>query len=175
MALKTADIFHTVREMRARSDVGGFEFMPRASDHYYRTLPEKIGSVLTPEQYRLVEELGILVDRDDQGVLLQVRVRCSFVHHLSGEKSFEHIYLTILFFNVIAAPFKLQLFTKPLGDRPTIFIEVIQRIGCMRTVRDEETQAERVEQAGGCGGFGKGNFRELFKSIEDYERTLFKE
>jgi 4-hydroxyphenylpyruvate dioxygenase len=32
--------------------------------------------------------------------------------------------------------------------------------------------AERVDQAGGCGGFGKGNFSELFKSIEEYEKTL---
>ena len=38
-------------------------------------------------------------------------------------------------------------------------------------VRDERG-APRVEQAGGCGGFGKGNFSELFKSIEDFERTL---
>lgn len=58
--------------MRAASNSGGFEFMPRASDEYYRKLPAKIGDVLSPEQYAECEELGILVDRDDQGVLLQV-------------------------------------------------------------------------------------------------------
>ncbi|KXZ47898.1 hypothetical protein GPECTOR_32g511 [Gonium pectorale] len=169
LALLTHDIFHTLREMRARSELGGFEFMPRPSDKYYRELPKKIGDTLTPEQYKEVEELGILADRDDQGVLLQI-------------------------------------FTKPLGDRPTVFIEIIQRVGCEREVREERVrqpaggamaeaaageeaqagdgngQAEeaqaavevvvRKEQAAGCGGFGKGNFSELFKSIEDYERTL---
>ncbi|GLI70471.1 hypothetical protein VaNZ11_015381 [Volvox africanus] len=136
LALLTNDIFTTLREMRARSEVGGFEFMSRPSDRYYQDLPKKIGDKLTPEQYKEVEELGILVDRDDQGVLLQI-------------------------------------FTKPLGDRPTVFIEIIQRLGCMREVKEPETGAVvGEEQAAGCGGFGKGNFSELFKSIEDYERTL---
>lgn len=138
LALKTDDIFRTVREMQARSEFGGFEFMPRAPPEYYKRLPERIGSSLTPEQYRQVEELGLLVDKDDQGVLL-------------------------------------QLFTKPLGDRPTIFIEIIQRVGCMRLVKDADTGVEKVQQAGGCGGFGKGNFSELFKSIEEYEKTLFRD
>ncbi|KAF3497698.1 hypothetical protein DY000_02058152 [Brassica cretica] len=89
-----------------------------------------VGDVLSEEQIEECEELGILVDRDDQGTLLQI-------------------------------------FTKPLGDRPTIFIEIIQRVGCMK--RDEEG---KVYQSGGCGGFGKGNFSELFKSIEEYEKTL---
>ena len=73
----------------------------------------------------------------------------------------------------------LQIFTQPLGDRPTVFLEVIQRIGCMRPLKDtrgEDIQSEGgkkvMVQSGGCGGFGKGNFSELFKSIEDYERTL---
>lgn len=57
----------------------------------------------------------------------------------------------------------LQIFTKPIGDRPTLFLEIIQRIGCV----DKGGQ-----QKAGCGGFGKGNFRDLFKSIEDYEKTL---
>lgn len=165
MALKTDDIITTLRHMRAVSDFGGFEFMPRPSDDYYRKLPQKIGDILSEEQYKAIEELGILADRDDQGTLLQI-------------------------------------FTKPLGDRPTVFIEIIQRIGCMREVgREAEPQsagqaeaiqpsdpqpvaahaakpeptpaaAPVLEQAAGCGGFGKGNFSELFKSIEDYERTL---
>lgn len=51
--------------------------------------------------------------------------------------------------------------------RPTIFIEIIQRIGCM--LKDDQG---KDYQKGGCGGFGKGNFSELFKSIEEYEKTL---
>lgn len=66
----------------------------------------------------------------------------------------------------------LQIFTKPLSDRPTVFIEIIQRIGCMYESSAAECSQPVLQQAGGCGGFGKGNFSELFKSIEDYERTL---
>ncbi|KAK6116324.1 hypothetical protein DH2020_049951 [Rehmannia glutinosa] len=90
----------------------------------------RAGDVLTDEQIEECEKLGILVDRDDQGTLLQI-------------------------------------FTKPVGDRPTIFVEIIQRIGCM--LKDDEG---KIYQKGGCGGFGKGNFSELFKSIEEYEKTL---
>ena len=60
------------REMQSRSHNGGFEFMPRPSDKYYRGLPAKIGDALNAEQYRMLEEMGILADRDDQGVLLQI-------------------------------------------------------------------------------------------------------
>lgn len=62
----------------------------------------------------------------------------------------------------------LQIFTKPVGDRPTFFFEIIQRIGCKYTPPGKNIELERP----GCGGFGKGNFKELFKSIEDHERTL---
>ncbi|DAZ96141.1 TPA: hypothetical protein N0F65_008720 [Lagenidium giganteum] len=129
IALKTNNIFHTLAEMRKRSFIGGFEFMPSPNEIYYKRLPERIGEGLTPEQFKKIEELGILVDKDDQGILLQI-------------------------------------FTKPLGDRPTVFIEIIERVGCMSEV------AGKMEQAAGCGGFGKGNFSELFRSIEEYERTL---
>jgi 4-hydroxyphenylpyruvate dioxygenase len=171
LALKTDDIFATLRQMRAVSHCGGFEFMPRPSDAYYKGLPAKIGDVLTPAQFAEVKELGILADKDDQGVLLQI-------------------------------------FTKPLGDRPTVFVEIIQRVGCMREVEVPANSvaaaatavsaaasaavdaasagkgvgegvaemkaavAKVMEQAAGCGGFGKGNFSELFKSIEEHERTL---
>ena len=64
------------------------------------------------------------------------------------------------------------MFTQPLSDRPTVFMEIIQRIGCMREREANGGGPAVLEQAGGCGGFGKGNFSELFKSIEDYERTL---
>ncbi|KAI3457687.1 hypothetical protein Pfo_014350 [Paulownia fortunei] len=130
LALVSEDIFRTLREMRKRSGVGGFEFMPSPPPTYYRNLKSRAGDVLTDEQIEECENLGILVDRDDQGTLLQI-------------------------------------FTKPVGDRPTIFIEIIQRIGCM--LEDEEG---KIYQKGGCGGFGKGNFSELFKSIEEYEKTL---
>lgn len=66
LALKTDDIVTTMREMRQRSACGGFEFMPRASDEYYRKLPDKIGDALTPQQYEEIEQLGILADKDDQ-------------------------------------------------------------------------------------------------------------
>ena len=55
----------------------------------------------------------------------------------------------------------LQIFTKPLFDRPTLFIEIIQRLGC---------PLPDGSQKPACGGFGKGNFGALFKSIEDYEK-----
>ena len=137
LALKTDNIFDTVRKMRAHGGFrGGFEIQKPASEGYYRELPKRVGAnALSPEQFKEVEELGLLVDKDDQGVLIQV-------------------------------------FTKPVGDRPTVFIEIIQRIGCMREVGGEEAKEKKMEQAAGCGGFGKGNFSELFKSIENFERTL---
>ncbi|KAK0589450.1 hypothetical protein LWI29_014504 [Acer saccharum] len=130
LALMSEDIFNTLREMRKRSGIGGFEFMPSPPPTYYDNLKKRAADVLTDDQIKQCQELGILVDRDDQGTLLQI-------------------------------------FTKPLGDRPTIFIEIIQRVGCM--LKDEEG---KTYQKGGCGGFGKGNFSELFKSIEEYEKTL---
>ncbi|KAJ7965052.1 4-hydroxyphenylpyruvate dioxygenase [Quillaja saponaria] len=130
LALMSEDIFKTLREMRRRSGIGGFEFMPSPPPTYFKNLKSRAGDVLTNEQIKECEELGILVDRDDQGTLLQI-------------------------------------FTKPVGDRPTIFIEIIQRVGCM--LKDDKGN---VYQKGGCGGFGKGNFSELFKSIEEYEKML---
>jgi 4-hydroxyphenylpyruvate dioxygenase len=87
--------------------------------------------ILQPEQYNNLEELGILADADDEGILLQI-------------------------------------FTKPIGDRPTLFVEIIQRIGCLYTPGGSDKTMERP----GCGGFGQGNFRELFRSIEELEKTL---
>lgn len=130
LALLTKDIFSTLKEMQLRTHLGGFDFMPKPPPTYYQNLRNRVADILTEPQMVQCEELGILVDRDDQGVLLQI-------------------------------------FTKPLGDRPTIFVEIIQRIGCM-----EESGNGVGVQKGGCGGFGKGNFSELFKSIEEYEKTL---
>eukprot|EP00607_Mallomonas_marina_P004466 CAMPEP_0182437190 /NCGR_PEP_ID=MMETSP1167-20130531/84874_1 /TAXON_ID=2988 /ORGANISM="Mallomonas Sp, Strain CCMP3275" /LENGTH=365 /DNA_ID=CAMNT_0024630011 /DNA_START=2674 /DNA_END=3771 /DNA_ORIENTATION=+ len=125
MALFTPDIFYTIPRMRSVTPWGGFELMDRPDDSYYHNLPNRLGDALSPEQYRKVREQGILADKDEEGVLLQV-------------------------------------FTKPVGDRPTLFLEIIQRIGCV---------TNKVQKPG-CGGFGKGNFKDLFKSIESYERTL---
>jgi 4-hydroxyphenylpyruvate dioxygenase len=86
-----------------------------------------MGDTLDDEQYQLCQKYGILADKDDNGVLLQI-------------------------------------FTKPIGDRPTLFVEIIQRIGCL--------ESDNQKQKPGCGGFGKGNFKDLFKSIEDLERDL---
>jgi 4-hydroxyphenylpyruvate dioxygenase len=104
IALATNDILRTVDEMRAR----GVEFLD-APDSYYddAELRARIGQVRVP-----VEELksrGILVDRDEDGYLLQI-------------------------------------FTKPVVDRPTVFFELIERHGSL--------------------GFGKGNFKALFQAIE---------
>lgn len=130
LALKTDDIFETMKELKKRSHVGGFDFMPSPSHQYYEKMPGRIGAdALTQEQIDDLEKLGLLADRDDQGVLLQV-------------------------------------FSKPIGDRPTIFVEIIQRIGCDK---DSATGTKKPQTAG-CGGFGKGNFSELFKSIEDFEK-----
>jgi len=150
IAIKTNDIFSTIEKMRhAEENFGGFELMKRPSEGYYRELPERLGDKLTEEQYERLEELGILADADEEGVLLQI-------------------------------------FTKPLGDRPTVFIEIIQRIGCVLDHGEHEEKEERrngmsgndagkekkVRERPGCGGFGQGNFRELFKAIEDHEKTL---
>jgi len=140
IAIKTNDIFDTISKIRhAEENLGGFELMVRPSDGYYRELPSRLGDKLTQDQYTRLEELGILADADEEGVLLQI-------------------------------------FTKPLGDRPTLFIEIIQRIGCIIEDNDldEDVDAanERIRERPGCGGFGQGNFRELFKAIEDHEKTL---
>ena len=84
----------------------GVEFL-RVPDYYYETLRARIGEIAEPLE--LIRNLGILVDREDDGYLLQI-------------------------------------FTKPLEERPTLFFEIIQRRGCR--------------------GFGKGNFKALFESIE---------
>lgn len=130
IAVKTEDIFTTMREMKKRGECGGFDFMPAPNHEYYLRVPERIGKdVLTPAQLVELEELGLLADKDDQGVLLQV-------------------------------------FTQPVFDRTTVFLEIIQRLGCDV---DPKTGAKK-EQTAGCGGFGKGNFSELFRSLENYEK-----
>ncbi len=102
LALTTPDIIKTVRQLKAN----GVEFL-RTPGAYYEDLGERIGHI--DEDMAVIRELNILVDRDDEGYLLQI-------------------------------------FTKPLQDRPTVFIEVIQRKGAR--------------------GFGNGNFKALFEAIE---------
>jgi 4-hydroxyphenylpyruvate dioxygenase len=102
VALATRDIVGTVGEMRRR----GVEFLT-IPDSYYEEVPSRVPEVT--EQLADLREQGILVDRDDDGYLLQI-------------------------------------FTKPIGDRPTVFFEVIERHGAR--------------------GFGDGNFKALFEAIE---------
>lgn len=102
IALITGDIVKTVRAMRA-NDVS-FLRVPRT---YYDTLTDRVGTI--KEDVQELAELGILVDKDDEGYMLQI-------------------------------------FTKPVADRPTLFFEVIQRRGSK--------------------SFGKGNFKALFEAIE---------
>jgi len=102
MALETDDIVHTVSALQDR----GVEFM-KAPASYYADLQQRVGRI--DEDLETLQDLGILVDRDPDGYLLQI-------------------------------------FTRNLQDRPTLFVEIIQRKGAR--------------------SFGKGNFRALFEAIE---------
>jgi len=102
IAVATDDIIFTVSELRRR----GVEFL-YVPETYYDDLFERVGTI--NEDVETLKKLNILVDRDDEGYLL-------------------------------------QLFTKPVQDRPTVFFEIIQRCGAK--------------------SFGKGNFKALFESIE---------
>ena len=131
LALYTSDIFNTLSLMKSATKLGiGFEFMDPLDQSYYKRARERIGfDVLSEEQYILAEHHGVLIDKDEEGILLQI-------------------------------------FTKPITDQKTVFFEIIQRIGCV---------VEGNTQKPGCGGFGKGNFKELFKQIEDYEKIFIAE
>lgn len=102
IAIATDDIIHTVAEMRKR----GVEFL-NVPETYYDDLKDRVGEI--QEDMDPIKELNILVDRDNEGYLLQI-------------------------------------FTKPIQDRPTVFFEIIQRRGAK--------------------SFGKGNFKALFEAIE---------
>ena len=106
VALLCKDIRHTVGILQKN----GIDFL-RVPDTYYDELLDRIGPI--DEDLEDLKRLGILVDRDDEGYLLQI-------------------------------------FTKPVEDRPTVFYEILQRKGCK--------------------GFGKGNFKALFVSIEEEQR-----
>ncbi|WHY90045.1 4-hydroxyphenylpyruvate dioxygenase [Neobacillus cucumis] len=102
LAILTEDIVSTVTTLKKH----GVEFL-KTPGSYYEALGGRIGKI--DEEIEKLRELNILVDRDDEGYLLQI-------------------------------------FTKPIVDRPTLFVEIIQRKGAR--------------------GFGEGNFKALFESIE---------
>ena len=106
VALLCKDIIASVGKLQAN----GVEFL-RVPDTYYDEIPERVGAI--DEDIEDLKRLGVLVDRDNEGYLLQI-------------------------------------FTKPVEDRPTVFYEILQRKGCK--------------------GFGKGNFKALFVSIEEEQR-----
>lgn len=103
IAIATKDIVKTVRELKSR----GVEFLSAPPEAYYEMMPERVGKI--EEEMAPLKELGILVDSDEEGYLLQI-------------------------------------FTKPVEDRPTLFFEIIQRRGAQ--------------------SFGAGNFKALFESLE---------
>lgn len=107
IAVATDDILTTVADLRSR----GIEFLSTPPKEYYEDIPKRLGKHMdiVKEDLNEVAKLGILVDSDEEGYLLQI-------------------------------------FTKPVEDRPTLFFEIIQRMGAR--------------------GFGAGNFKALFESIE---------
>ena len=106
IAIATDNIIDTVKKMQDR----GVEFL-HVPKSYYDTVLNRVGEI--DEKIDKLKQLSILVDRDDEGYLLQI-------------------------------------FTKPIQDRPTLFFEIIQRKGAQ--------------------SFGKGNFKALFEAIEDEQR-----
>lgn len=102
VAIATNNIIETVTALQQR----GVEFL-KVPPSYYDTVLDRVGAI--QEDLEPLRELGILIDRDDEGYLLQI-------------------------------------FTKPLEDRPTLFFEIIQRRGAK--------------------SFGKGNFKALFEALE---------
>jgi 4-hydroxyphenylpyruvate dioxygenase len=102
LAFRTDDAIKSIGELRRR----GVNFL-RLPDTYYELVWDRVGDI--DEEKKIIQDLGILVDRDDQGYLL-------------------------------------QLFTRPVQDRPTLFFEII----CRR----------------GSQSFGKGNFKALFEALE---------
>lgn len=102
IAIATDDILHTVSELRRR----GVEFL-YVPENYYDDIPQRVGTI--NEDLKELKKQNILIDRDEEGYLLQI-------------------------------------FTKPVQDRPTLFFEIIER--------------------NGAKSFGKGNFKALFESIE---------
>ncbi|KAJ1288870.1 hypothetical protein BS78_02G121100 [Paspalum vaginatum] len=131
LAMASDDLLGALRQIRARSSMGGFELLPPPPPSYYDGVRQLAGDVLSEEQIMECQELGVRVDRDDNGGVV------------------------------------LQIFSKAAGDRPTLLLEFIQRIGCVET--DESGQQY---QRAGCGGFARDNVIHLIKDIENYDKTL---
>jgi 4-hydroxyphenylpyruvate dioxygenase len=136
---------------------GGFELMKRPGDEYYRRLPERLGDQLTVRPFWFERIVRFTCYQNGRAALTFL-----LLNDIKEEQ-----YVTLGELGILADAddegILLQVFTKPIGDRPTFFVEIIQRIGCLYTPNeDSEVQLERP----GCGGFGQGNFRELFKAIE---------
>ncbi|MDN3658027.1 4-hydroxyphenylpyruvate dioxygenase [Ferruginibacter paludis] len=102
VAIATDNIIHTVTQLKSR----GIEFLS-IPQSYYSNILDRVGTI--DEDLEPISKLGILIDRDEEGYLLQI-------------------------------------FTKPIQDRPTLFFEIIQRKGAR--------------------SFGKGNFKALFEALE---------
>jgi len=107
IAVATNDIVYTVSQLRKR----GVEFLSKPPEAYYKAVPNRLKAhrCQFKEDIETLKRLGIMVDADEEGYLLQI-------------------------------------FTKPVEDRPTLFFEIIQRMGAR--------------------GFGAGNFKALFEAIE---------
>lgn len=103
IAVATKDIIQTVTDLKAR----GVEFLSPPPEAYYEMVPTRVGEI--DEDLRKLQDLGILIDHDEEGYLLQI-------------------------------------FTKPVEDRPTLFFEIIERHGAQ--------------------SFGAGNFKALFEALE---------
>ncbi|NAW50954.1 4-hydroxyphenylpyruvate dioxygenase [Elizabethkingia argentiflava] len=103
IAVATKNIIHTVTELKKR----GVAFLSPPPKSYYEMIPDRIGAI--DEDLNKLQDLGILIDRDEEGYLLQI-------------------------------------FTKPVEDRPTLFFEIIERHGAQ--------------------SFGAGNFKALFEALE---------
>lgn len=103
IAVATKDIIKTVTELKAR----GVEFLSAPPEAYYEMVPNRVGTI--DEDIKQLQNLGILIDHDEEGYLLQI-------------------------------------FTKPVEDRPTLFYEIIERHGAQ--------------------SFGAGNFKALFEALE---------
>ncbi len=103
IAVATKDIIKTVTDLKAR----GVEFLSPPPEAYYEMVPSRVGEI--DEDLKRLQDLGILIDHDEEGYLLQI-------------------------------------FTKPVEDRPTLFFEIIERHGAQ--------------------SFGAGNFKALFEALE---------
>jgi 4-hydroxyphenylpyruvate dioxygenase len=85
------DLLCTLRDIRARSSLGGFELLPPPPPSYYDGLRQLAGDVLSEEQIKECQELGVLVDRDDHGgVVLQVFTKAAVDRYMMAQIIFRY-------------------------------------------------------------------------------------